>query len=315
MLSAIASKAAVDMTDVAETQNWREGYYTSQDGLRLYARHYPAKVASGRSVLCLPGLTRNAMEFDALATALSGHPERQRNVYCVDYRGRGRSDHDASWKNYTPYIELIDVLDFMTVAGLHDAAIVGTSRGGIIAMLMAVMRPTMIGAAVLNDIGPVIDPAGLARIIGYVGKTPVPSTWQEAARVVRNMSEKFFPAVADDEWIELARQWFLEKDGQPAQSYDPNLANAMGEIDLSKKIPEMWPQFTALSAFPTLLIRGANSDLLSEKTAERMAAQHSSLQRMTVNGQGHAPLLRDDDTIAAIERFLASTDPGENAVH
>ena len=303
------------MTEPAERQTWREGYYTSQDGLRLYARHYPAKAASGRAVLCLPGLTRNATDFSALATALSTHPERPRDVYCVDYRGRGRSDHDPNWKNYTPYIELIDVLDFMTVTGLHDAAIVGTSRGGIITMLMAVMRPTMIGVAVLNDIGPVIDPAGLARIIGYVGKTPVPSTWQEAANVVRNMNEKFFPAVDDFEWLELARQWFTEKDGRPAPSYDPNLGNAMGEIDLSKKIPEMWPQFTALSAMPTLLIRGAHSDLLSEETARKMTTQHKSLQRLTVEGQGHAPLLRDDDTIAAIERFLSSTDPGGDSLH
>lgn len=303
------------MTEPAERQTWREGFYTSQDGLRLYARHYPAKAAAGRAVLCLPGLTRNAADFSALAAALSTHPERPRDVYCVDYRGRGRSDHDPNWKNYTPYIELIDVLDFMTVTGLHDAAIVGTSRGGIITMLMAVMRPTMIGAAVLNDIGPVIDPAGLARIIGYVGKTPVPSTWQEAGNVVRNMNEKFFPAVDDFEWLELARQWFSEKDGRPAPSYDPNLGNAMGEIDLSKKIPEMWPQFTALSAMPTLLIRGAHSDLLSEETARKMAAQHKSLQRLTVEGQGHAPLLRDDDTITAIERFLSSTDPGDDSLH
>ncbi|MGI9382291.1 MAG: alpha/beta fold hydrolase [Methyloligellaceae bacterium] len=303
------------MTDLVETQNWREGFYTSQDGLRLYARHYPAKVASGRPVVCLPGLTRNATDFDALAKALSGHPERPRDVYCVDYRGRGSSDHDTRWKNYTPYIELIDVLDFMTVTGLHDAAIVGTSRGGIIAMQMSVMRPTMVGVAVLNDIGPVIEPAGLARIIGYVGKTPVPSTWQEAARVVRNMNEKFFPAVTDDEWLVLARQWFSEKDGRPAPSYDPSLANTMGEIDLSKKIPEMWPQFTALSAVPTLLIRGANSDLLSEETAGKMAARHKKLKRLNIEGQGHAPLLRDDETITEIARFLADTDPESGALH
>ena len=295
-----------------DTQNWREGFYSSQDGLRLYARRYPAADPGRRPVLCLAGLTRNSKDFHPLATDLSAHAQHPRDVYCLDYRGRGRSAYDSNWKNYTPYIELIDVLDFMTVAGLHDAAVLGSSRGGIIAMQMAVMRPAAIGVAVLNDIGAVIDPRGLARIIGYVGQTPVPSDWREAAQVVRDINEKYFTAFTDEVWTMLARQWYAEEDGRPAPGYDPNLANTMAEIDLAEKIPDMWQQFGALTRMPTLVIRGENSDILSVETVEEMAARHAKLQRFTVTAQGHAPLLDDAPTIRRIAEFLAETeDAGE----
>lgn len=292
----------------SDDRNWSETTYSSQDGLRLYARHYPAPRNGARSVLCLPGLTRNARDFHMLASFLSRDAAPRRNVYCVDYRGRGRSDHDRDWSNYTPFIEMLDTLDFMTVAGLHDAAIVGTSRGGIIAMLMAVLRPTAIGSCVLNDIGPVIETAGLARIMGYVGKTPIPSGWQEAGQIARNMNEQFFPDIGDREWQEIARQWFAEVDGRPQPDYDPKLADALGEIDLTRKIPEMWPQFTALAHAPTLVLRGEHSDLLSAATVDQMKKAAPALQTHTVPEQGHAPLLRDAPTLERIAAFLASTD-------
>jgi len=135
---------------------WRDLYYASFDDLRLHVRHYPVAEAKARPVVCLPGLTRNGRDFHYLASYLSHHPQRPRAVYCVDYRGRGGSQYDRQWRNYTPFIELIDALDFMTLQDLHDAAIIGTSRGGIIAMMMAAIRPTAMGVVVLNDIGPVI---------------------------------------------------------------------------------------------------------------------------------------------------------------
>ena len=158
------------MSDIPATPEWNEITFSSQDGLTLYARHYPAQAsqASGTQapawpLLCLAGLTRNSKDFHNLAVHLSRRSKITRDVYCLDYRGRGRSDHDKDWRNYSPYIEMLDALDFMTIAELHHTAIFGTSRGGIIAMLMGVARPGAISAVILNDIGPVIESREIGR--------------------------------------------------------------------------------------------------------------------------------------------------------
>jgi pimeloyl-ACP methyl ester carboxylesterase len=287
---------------------WRDLYYASFDDLRLHVRHYPVAEAKARSVVCLPGLARNGRDFHYLASYLSHHPQRPRAVYCVDYRGRGGSQYDRHWRNYTPFIELIDALDFMTLQDLHDAAIIGTSRGGIIAMMMAAIRPTAMGVVVLNDIGPVMETTGLARIIGYVGRTKVPRNWDDAALLLREMNERAFPAIESWQWEEIARAVFNEKNGRPAQSYDRRLARAFGTIDLRRPTPDLWPQFMALSQFPAFVIRGANSDLLSAETVEAMVERHPNLRTLTVPGQGHAPVLNEPGTVEAIGTFLAAND-------
>jgi pimeloyl-ACP methyl ester carboxylesterase len=286
---------------------WRDLFYASFDDLRLHVRHYPVTDVKARPVVCLPGLTRNARDFHYLASYLSHHPQRPRAVYCVDYRGRGGSQHDRDWHNYTPFIELIDALDFMTLQDLHEAAIIGTSRGGIIAMMMAAVRPTAMGVVVLNDIGPVMETTGLARIMGYVGRTKVPRSWEDAALLLREMNERNFPAIESWQWEEIARAVFNEKNGRPAQSYDRKLARSFGTIDL-RHPRDLWPQFIALGQFPALVIRGANSDLLSAETVEQMVERHPNLRTLTVPGQGHAPVLNEPETVEAIGTFLASND-------
>jgi pimeloyl-ACP methyl ester carboxylesterase len=295
--------------DTDAEPDWDEIRYTSNDGLTLYARHYRSPGAVARPVVCLTGLTRNSADFHDLASFLANHPTRPREVYCPDYRGRGKSDFDRDWRNYSPLIELLDVLDLIAIAGLERAALVGTSRGGIISMIMAAVRPNAIGALVLNDIGPVIETAGLARIMGYAGKIPLPRDWREATDLVRSMNSRFFTSLADEEWGELARQFFGESDGRPAPGYDPNLAKTLSEIDISQKIPTMWPQFEALKAVPVLVLRGENSDLLSARTVAEMADRHPRLASVTVHAQGHAPLLKDPFTIGIIADFLRETDP------
>jgi pimeloyl-ACP methyl ester carboxylesterase len=287
---------------------WRDIYYASFDDLKLYARHYPAPDEKLRSVLCLPGLTRNARDFHTLATYLSRHPEKPRNVYCLDYRGRGRSEYDRNWRNYIPFVELIDALDFLTIRGLQRVGVVGTSRGGIIAMLMAALRPTALGAVVLNDIGPVIETRGLARIVGYVGRMPVPKSWPDAVMLLREMNERAFPEFDDSQWDALARDLFDDRKGRPARAYDRRLARALGKIDLSRPVPDLWPQFLALGQVPAFVIRGANSDLLSADTLERMVERHPNLRAMTVPDQGHAPVLRETETVEAIASFFAAND-------
>jgi pimeloyl-ACP methyl ester carboxylesterase len=287
---------------------WRDIYYASFDDLRLHVRHYPVAETTARPAVCLPGLTRNARDFHYLASYLSHHPQRPRDVYCVDYRGRGGSDHDRDWRNYTPYVELTDCLDFMTLQDLHRAAIIGTSRGGLITMMMAAVRPTAMGVVVLNDIGPVLEARGLARIMGYVGRTKVPRSWEDAALLLREMNERAFPAIESWQWEEIARAVFNERDGRPAQSYDRRLARAFGRIDLGRPVPELWPQFIALGQFPALAIRGANSDLLSAETLDAMVERHPNLRTLTVPGQGHAPVLNEPETVEAIGAFLAAND-------
>ncbi len=287
-------------------QNWIDIHYTSRDGLRLYARHYPAPGSARRPVVCLAGLTRNCRAFHDLATALAAGDDTGRDVYAIDCRGRGRSQNDANWKNYSILIELNDVLDFMTMKGLDRAAVIGTSRGGLIALLMAVLRPNAMGAAVLNDIGPVIEREGLSRIVAYVGRVPLPDDWKEATELVTEMNRRQFTAVSPQQWEAFARAVFNDDNGLPAPAYDPGLAKAISVMD--GPMPELWPQFTALAHVPLLAIRGENSDILSQKTFAEMRVRHPRMTAVTVRGQGHAPLLMDAPTIGAIGDFLARSD-------
>lgn len=291
-------------------KTWRDIYYTSFDGLRLHARHYGQPNPEARPVVCLAGLTRNARDFHFLATHLASDREAPREVYALDYRGRGLSDHDPDWRNYSPFIEMLDTLDFMSTANLHDAAVVGTSRGGIIAMMMAVARPGMIGAAVLNDIGPEIGTAGLARIMGYAGKIPVPADWNEAVALARQINERFFTDMSADDWEAFARMSFNETgDGRPAASYDRRIAKALSQIDISKRIPDMWAYYEALKHVPLMVLRGENSDLLSPETFEEMKQRHPEPTALTVPAQGHPVLFLDRFSIAEVGRFLANSDP------
>jgi pimeloyl-ACP methyl ester carboxylesterase len=287
---------------------WLDITYRSFDDLRLYVRHYPAPSAKFRSVVCLPGLTRNSRDFHTLATYLSRYAEKPRDVYCFDYRGRGRSQFDRKWRNYVPYIELLDILDFLTINGLHKVGIVATSRGGIIAMLMAALRPTAMGPVVLNDIGAVIETRGLARIINYVRRMPNPKSWPDAVMIVREINERTFPNLSDAEWEEMARALFDERKGRPMRAYDRRLARAVGSIDLSRPIPDLWPQFIALGQFPVLAVRGANSDVLSAETLQAMIERHPNMRTITVPDQGHAPLLKDQETVEGIASFFAAND-------
>ena len=283
--------------------------FTARDGLVLRGRKFAASapsVAHRRPALCLAGLTRNGRDFNALVAALSSGPAA-RDVYTLDMRGRGASDWDKNWRNYAILVELGDTLDFMTVHGLHDAAIIGTSRGGLIAMGMMAVQPTRAGAIVLNDIGPVIEAAGLKRIAGYVGTMPKPGDWAEAADMIRRGLAREFTALSDDDVMALARQWYNEDaNGGPAPGYDPAIARTFAAA--KDGIPALWPQFEAVTRVPCLTLRGANSDLLSAETVTEMGQRHPRLRAVTVANEGHAPLLRDTGTIAAISAFLTETD-------
>lgn len=291
-------------------QAYRDIYFTARDGLRLYGRHYPAALRNDgverRPLICLAGLTRNSRDFHVIAEALSQHRETPRDVYTLDSRGRGLSESDPDWRNYTVPLETTDVLDFMTVTDTAGAAILGTSRGGLIAMVMAAMQPRNLGPVILNDIGPVIEQKGLGRISAYVGRIPLPASWKEAGALVADMGRRSFPGVPESEWEDVARQWFNEHKGRPSPAYDPALSNTLSVLD--GPVPKLWPQFEALKRVPVLVLRGETSDILSSETVEEMRRRHPALSSYVVKGQGHAPLLRDKETIDAVSSLLAATE-------
>ncbi len=301
------------MNQIPSPQYWQDAFYTSRDGLRLYARHYPSAGSTRRPALCLPGLTRNSRDFHELAMVLSDPANpAARDVYAIDYRGRGRSANDPEWRNYALQVELFDALDLMTLAGLHDAALIGTSRGGLLAMLMATMRPAAIGVVVLNDIGPVIEREGLLRIVAFVGRIPLPASWTEATQLVEGLNSKQFPGVPPAVWETVARQWFNDDHGRPSHGYDQALGQAVSIMD--GPLADLWKPFEALARTPTMVIRGELSDLLSERTVTEMRLRHPALDTLTVKGQGHAPLLLDRATQMSINNFLAKCDvagPGQ----
>lgn len=285
-----------------ERRNWRDVYYTSRDGLRLHVRHYPAEGSPRRPLVCLPGLTRNSSDFHNLATVAADPSRHRREVYCIDYRGHGLSAWDGDPSNYSIFVETLDLMDFMSSAGITDAALLGSSHGGLVAMALAALRPAAIGTVILNDIGPVLARAGYIRLVSYVGRAPLPATWEEAMQLTRSLMVSQFPDVTDAQWMELARQSYNDDHGLPMHGYDPRLAEAVSL--LNGGIPPLWPQFQALARVPAMVIRGQLSDVLSPETVTRMQQEHPMLTAVTVRGQGHAPLLKDTWTVEAIAKFL-----------
>jgi pimeloyl-ACP methyl ester carboxylesterase len=295
----------------------REVHYRSSDGLSLFVRDYGPRLSPWLPVVCLAGLSRSGRDFDQLGKTLAADPERPRRVLAFDYRGRGRSAWDGSSDNYNPLIEMGDVFDGMAALGVPRAAVVGTSRGGIIGMLMGVARPSSVAALVLNDIGPTIEPLGLARIRTYVGRMPAPDDWADAERILRRLHGGQFTGLNDADWQAYTRLTFRNDNGRPAGDYDPALARTLDGVEFDKPVPNLWSQFATFANTPVLVIRGENSDLLSVATLAAMAAAHPGLEAITVPGQGHAPLLIHNQLIRRIADFIAAAEsqrPSPDAV-
>jgi pimeloyl-ACP methyl ester carboxylesterase len=282
----------------------RDVVYSSADGLALFARDYGDRLSPWLPVVCLPGLTRTSRDFHALALHLSTHRHRPRRVVAFDYRGRGRSAWDRKQTGYNPATETADIFDGMAALGVPRAVIVGTSRGGIIGMLMGMARPATVAGLVLNDIGPAVEARGLARLKAYVGRTPVPDDWTDAARIQRRLHGGQFTAWNDADWDYFARLTYGEVEGRPVADYDPALAGTLAGVEFDQPIPALWDEFRALKDIPVLAIRGANSDLLSAATLAAMAAAHPAVESVTVAEEGHAPLLRNGALLARISAFI-----------
>ena len=282
--------------------------FSAQDGLMLAARVFGVHQPHRLPILCLAGLSRNSRDFLALGRHLSEEGEQKRQVFALDYRGRGRSDYDRNWRNYTPLREAYDVLAAAAALGIAEAVLVGTSRGGLVAMILGALRPGLMAGVVLNDIGPVVEGTGLVRIKKYLTGTGSVSSWEVGEQTLRRINSALFPALDDADWRAITKAIFVQKNGKIRLDFDPRLVNTIKNIDFESSIPLLWPQFDSLGAIPVLSIRGENSDILSAKTVSEMASRHSRFEQLTVPGQGHAPLLRDIVSLERIKAFALRCD-------
>lgn len=284
-----------------------EHHLPASDGLMLYARDYrPHDPAAVRRtpVICLAGLSRNCRDFHPFASMIVAGEESCRRVIALDYRGRGRSAWDEDKSNYNLIVECNDVLAVMTALGIDRAAFIGTSRGGLILHLLATTRPEAIAAVILNDIGPVIEADGLREIASYLGGDERPRSWDEAAAILRRTHGAAFPALTDADWQEMARAIYVEQHGRLVADFDPAIAAQLQMLDLSRPLPDLWPQFDAFWAMPLMAIRGEHSRLLSAEAFAAMATRHPHLRACTAAGQGHAPLLHKPDVFTTLMDFL-----------
>ncbi len=283
-------------------KRWEDRSWTSGDGLKLHFRDY-AGSAARPPVLCLPGLTRNARDFEDLAARLAN----EWRVICPDMRGRGDSDYARDPMTYTPAHYVADVEALLAAEGIERFIAIGTSLGGLMTMMLAAANPARIAAAVINDVGPEIEPAGLARIREYVGQGRSYETWVHAARALQETNRAIYPAWQLPDWLRMAKRCMvIGTGGRIVFDYDMNIAEPFEAEQGPAPAPEvMWSLYDALATRPLLVLRGAHSDILSAEVAARMAARSPSAELVTVPGVGHGPTLDEDISIAAIQRLLA----------
>lgn len=288
-----------------------EHFIRVRDGLTLFAAEYPAirRRSDGNiplPVVCLPGLSRNSRDFHGFARTVSSDPEMPRRVIAIDYRGRGRSDWDADPSRYQLSVEAGDVLEICSALDIDAAIFVGTSRGGLILHLLAGMAPGLSQANILNDIGPVIEIAGLLAIARYLNDEGRYTSWRAAAMALKMLHGPAFPALEAADWDDMAESLYRETDGAIVPDFDPALVAPLLELSAETPPADLWPLFDRLREKPLMVIRGETSSLLSQNTVLDMARRHSGMQALTVPGQGHAPLLHLPGVIEPISRFMAT---------
>jgi pimeloyl-ACP methyl ester carboxylesterase len=284
--------------------SWSDGYWSSSDGLRLHYRDYEG--GNGRPpILCIPGLTRNARDFDGVAERFAG----AWRVICVELRGRGESGYAKDSSTYMPLTYMADVEALIAELGLERYILFGTSLGGLITMLLAMKRKDRIAGAMINDIGPVVDTRGLERIRGYVGRSHAWPTWLHAARFFAEAQHDIYPGWKIDQWLIFAKRLCkLSQGGRIVLDYDMRIAEPFKQPGGDTGF-DLWPAFNALAGIPSLVVHGEISDLLSLETVAAMKAANPNLESVTVPGVGHAPTLDEPEAIEAIDRLLKRVRP------
>lgn len=280
--------------------SWSDSYWTSRDGLKLHYRDY-AGPANRPPVLCLHGLTRNARDFEALAGRLGG----EWRVIVPDFRGRGLSEHDPVSSRYIPPAYAADTLQLLDELGIPEAVFVGTSLGGIVTMIVAGFAPQRIAGAVLNDVGPALEKAGIDRIRTYVGQPNVFADWEDAVEKLSAAHADAHPAYGREQWLGYAHRVAHETDRGIEFDYDLAIAEPFNAMDdKAAAAVEAWPLLMGLAGKPLLILRGERSDLFSQQTAERMRDSLPGSELAIVPNVGHAPDLAEPESVAAIDRLL-----------
>lgn len=280
-----------------------ERFVHAQDDLALYLRDYAAPDNSKRPLFFLTGLTRNSKDYDSFAPYIVSRHGRR--VLTMDYRGRGRSAYDPDWRHYDVPTYAGDVLQVLAALHVPKAIFLGTSLGGLVAMAMAAMHPTILAAVILNDIGPKVDEHGRQRIAGYVGDDVRPPDFETAAAMLRESYKRAFPKFGPEQWLRMARSTYIEDRVRGGLRLDYDLAIGKSLRESAKgPLPDLWPLFRGLRDLPVLTLRGALSDILDAETLARMQAEHPGMIAVTVPDIGHVPELDEPESLAAIDAFL-----------
>jgi pimeloyl-ACP methyl ester carboxylesterase len=284
---------------------YSEVWFDAADGLRLFARDYNQAAVGKTPVLCLAGLTRNSKDFEAAMPLLA----RQRRVVALDNRGRGRSSYAEDWSTYRPEIEAEDAARLLQHLNIARAGILGTSRGGINAMLLAAKSKERIAGVLFNDIGPEIETAGLLRIRQLIDRRVPVSTWADAIEAIKANSPGYVN-LSESQWETMARAIFRDDNGRPAYDFDARLGLIFPSLEdiVGGKVPALWGLFDLLKDVPVTVLRGEHSDLLSERIVAEMAKHHPTLDTVTVRDRGHIPLLDEPESVAAVIRWLERID-------
>lgn len=293
------------MDTMTEDLLWADRTWESPDGLTLHFRDYPADPGAGRAdrppLLCMHGLTRNARDFAPMAQRLAG----EWRLIVPEMRGRGESEYAKDYMTYNPLTYVADVEALLAQEGITRFVAVGTSLGGLMAMLLAAKDQSRLAAAVLNDIGPDIDRAGIERIRQYVGQGRSYPSWMHAARALQEVHGAAHPKFGIEQWLEMAKRGMvLQPNGRIGLDYDMNIAEPFQQDDGAAP-PDLWPAFDALRNVPLLVLRGELSDLLTPDTLAEMQRRNPAAEMVTVPDVGHAPTLEEPAARAAIDRLLA----------
>lgn len=280
---------------------WSDGWWTAGDGLRLHYRDYEGGGEGRPPILCIPGLTRNARDFEGVADRLRG----EWRLICVELRGRGQSDYAKDAMTYVPPTYWQDVEALIAQLELRRFVLFGTSLGGLITMLLALAGRERIAGALLNDIGPELEPDGLEHIRSYVGRSHSWPTWLHAARFLCEAQSDRYPDWDIGRWLVYAKRLCkLNQSGRIVFDYDMRIAEPFRQPGGDSGF-DLWTAFEALKGVPSLVVHGEISDLLSRRTVERMLAENPAMEAATVPNVGHAPTLDEPEAVAGIDRLLA----------
>ncbi|MFL6857484.1 MAG: alpha/beta fold hydrolase [Allosphingosinicella sp.] len=278
---------------------WSDGWWRSADGLRLHYRDYPGR-AERPPILCIPGLTRNARDFEGVAARLAG----EWRLICLDLRGRGESEPAKDSASYNPLTYVADVQALVAELGLERILLFGTSLGGLVGMFLAGIDRPLFAGLLLNDVGPELEEKGLDHIRTYVGRPQAWPTWAHAARALCEAQKDRYPDWSFEDWLTFAKRTCrLTRQGRIVLDYDMRIAEPIRATPPGTAV-DLWPAFRALAGIPALLVHGTLSDLVSPAAVERMRQEHRDLDVAEVPGVGHAPTLEEPEAAAGIDRLL-----------